>query len=44
MGGLSEPLRPWLPQPLQSLLCAPTGDAMDGALLLARQLLNKMNA
>ncbi len=41
MGGLSEPLRPWLPATLLPLLCAPVGDAMDGALLLARGLLNK---
>lgn len=40
MGGLSEPLRPWLPESLSGLLCAPVGDAMDGALLLARTLLN----
>ncbi|MCP8690175.1 BadF/BadG/BcrA/BcrD ATPase family protein [Marinobacterium sedimentorum] len=40
MGGLSEPLRPWLPAALLPLLCAPVGDAMDGALLLARGLLN----
>ncbi len=41
MGGLSEPLRPWLPKTLLGLLCAPAGDAMDGALLLARRLLNE---
>jgi glucosamine kinase len=41
MGGLSEPLRPWLPEPLLELLCAPVGDAMDGALLLARTLREK---
>ncbi|UTW12838.1 BadF/BadG/BcrA/BcrD ATPase family protein [Marinobacterium rhizophilum] len=40
MGGLSAPLRPWLPEALLGLLCAPVGDAMDGALLLARNLRN----
>jgi len=37
MGGLSTPLEPWLPRRLQPYFCAPAGDAMDGALLMANQ-------
>jgi glucosamine kinase len=36
-GGLSAPLLPWLPPPLQECVRAPQSDAMDGAILLARQ-------
>lgn len=37
MGGLSGPLRGWLPASARRHLCEPLGDAMDGAVLLARQ-------
>jgi glucosamine kinase len=37
LGGLGEPLRPWLPQRIQAKLVAPQGDPLEGALLLARQ-------
>ena len=37
MGGLAPFVEPWLPPPLRDLLVAPVGDALDGALLLARQ-------
>jgi glucosamine kinase len=37
LGGLAEPLRPWLPKRIQEKLVAPKGDAMEGALLLARE-------
>ncbi|MDF2811697.1 MAG: N-acetylglucosamine kinase [Microvirga sp.] len=36
-GGLAEPLRPWLPPPIQGAITAPAGDALDGAILLARE-------
>ncbi len=36
LGGLGEPLRPWLPRRIQEKLVKPKGDAMEGALLLAR--------
>jgi len=36
MGGLADPIRPWLPADILSHLVAARGDAMDGALLLAR--------
>ena len=36
LGGLAEPLRAWLPERIQEKLVAPKGDAMEGALLLAR--------
>jgi len=35
-GGLAEPLRPWLPPPVQRTITAPAADALDGAILLAR--------
>lgn len=35
-GGLSAPLRPWLPPPVQAAITRPAGDALDGAILLAR--------
>jgi len=38
LGGLAEPLRPWLPQPIQARLAAPLGDAMEGALRLAQDV------
>ena len=37
LGGLAEPLRPWLPPPLVARLVAPRADAMDGAILMARR-------
>jgi glucosamine kinase len=37
MGGLAEPHRPYLPARLSGVLVAPQGDAMDGALALARR-------
>jgi len=38
LGGLAEPLLPSLPADLQTRRIAAAGDALDGALLLARQL------
>ena len=37
IGGLAEPLSAWLPPPLKRYLAAPRGDALDGAILMARQ-------
>lgn len=37
MGGLALPYRPYLPERFLSILREPRGDALDGALLLARQ-------
>jgi len=37
LGGLAEPLRPFLPKRIQDKLVAPQGDAMEGALRLARE-------
>jgi glucosamine kinase len=36
LGGVAERLAAWIPPPLQSGLAPPQGDAMEGALLLAR--------
>jgi glucosamine kinase len=35
-GGLAEPLRPWLPPPVQQTIVPPQADALDGAILLGR--------
>jgi glucosamine kinase len=35
-GGLAEPMRPWLPPPVQRTIASPMADAVDGAILLAR--------
>ena len=37
IGGLAEPLRPWLPFRLRSFLSAPQSDPLDGAILMARR-------
>lgn len=37
MGGLALPIQPWLAADVQAMLTAPKGDALDGALRLARQ-------
>ncbi|HZH09102.1 MAG TPA: BadF/BadG/BcrA/BcrD ATPase family protein [Microvirga sp.] len=35
-GGLAEPLKPWLPPPVQQTIVPPQADALDGAILLGR--------
>jgi len=35
-GGLAEPLRPWMPPPVQRTIVPPASDALDGAILLGR--------
>jgi glucosamine kinase len=37
LGGLAEPLSGWLPPPIRERLVQPGGDAMDGAILMARR-------
>jgi glucosamine kinase len=37
IGGLAEPLRPWLPARLRGFLKAPQSDPLDGAILMAQQ-------
>jgi glucosamine kinase len=37
LGGLAAPLTPWLPQAIQARLAKPEADALEGAILLARQ-------
>jgi glucosamine kinase len=36
IGGLAEPLMPWLPSRLRDYLAAPQSDPLDGAILMAR--------
>lgn len=36
VGGIAEPLAPWLPATLRSRLCAAQNDALDGAIMMAR--------
>lgn len=40
LGGLAGPLRPWLPEDARAGLDPPLGDALDGALCLARRTLD----
>jgi glucosamine kinase len=37
IGGIAEPLRPWLPSRLHNFLSAPQSDPLDGAIFMARQ-------
>lgn len=37
IGGLAEPLVPWLPSRVRSFLAAPQSDPLEGAILLARR-------
>jgi len=37
IGGLAGPLSAWLPPPIRKRIIAPRGDAMDGAIALARR-------
>jgi glucosamine kinase len=37
LGGLAEPLRPWLPDSLAPNLVTPRADAMDGAIMMAQR-------
>lgn len=39
IGGLAEPIAPWLPPRLRARLAAPLADAADGAILMARRAL-----
>ncbi|MBZ0148567.1 MAG: N-acetylglucosamine kinase, partial [Pseudorhodoplanes sp.] len=36
VGGLAQPMQPWLSRNIQAHLVPPAGDALDGALQLAR--------
>jgi len=37
IGGLAEPIAPWLPPPLRARLTPPLADAADGAILMAQR-------
>lgn len=37
MGGLAESMQPWLPQSVSTMLSPPLGDALSGALRIARE-------
>ena len=37
IGGVAEKLTPWLPPPIRARLSEPRGDALDGAILMARR-------
>jgi glucosamine kinase len=44
IGGLAEPLTPWLPGDLCSYIRAPKSDPADGAILMARRAFFKLDA
>jgi glucosamine kinase len=37
VGGLAQPLRPWLPEPVQRTIVEPEADPLEGAIALARE-------
>lgn len=37
IGGLAEPLAPWLPSRVKQFLVLPQSDPLDGAILMARR-------
>jgi glucosamine kinase len=39
-GGVTEPLAPWLPPPIRERISLPKGDALDGAILMAKRALS----
>ncbi len=39
VGGLADPIQPWLPERIRPFLVEPKGDPLDGALVLARRQL-----
>ena len=41
IGGLAEPIAPWLPPPLRARLTPPLADAADGAILMARSAMER---
>lgn len=43
MGGLAPHIRPWLPARMQDTIVEPEGDALDGAVLLAKQGMDKVD-
>ena len=43
MGGLAPHIRTWLPAPIQETIVEPEGDALDGAIFLARQSMDKVD-
>jgi glucosamine kinase len=42
VGGVSEVIRPYLPERFCRYLCEPKGDAMAGAILMAKQQIGRM--
>jgi glucosamine kinase len=44
IGGIAEPLSKWLPAPIRARISTPRGDALDGALLMARRSVEKAPA
>lgn len=44
VGGLAEPLAPWLPPRVRDLLIAPQSDPLDGGILMARRAFFKLES
>jgi glucosamine kinase len=44
VGGLAEPLLPWLPPRIRDLVTAPQSDALDGSILMARRAFFKLDS
>jgi glucosamine kinase len=44
VGGLAEPLLPWLPPRIRDLVTEPQSDALDGSILMARRALFRLDS
>jgi glucosamine kinase len=44
VGGLAEPLLPWLPPRIHNLITEPQSDALDGSILMARRALFRLDS
>jgi glucosamine kinase len=44
IGGLAEPLLPWLPPQVRDFITQPQSDSADGAILMARRAFFKLDS
>jgi glucosamine kinase len=44
VGGLAEPLMPWLPPRIRDLITQPQSDTLDGSILMARRTFFRLDS
>jgi glucosamine kinase len=44
VGGLAEPLMPWLPPRIRDLITEPQSDTLDGSILMARRAFFRLDS